>query len=500
MSRRAADTAAMKWASLGLCAGVLAGFGCGDRITIIECPAGTMPEGSECVPWVSDAEEAPDAGPTDWPTVTDGSIAPDDGVSISPDEVHDAADTLDALETEASGPGPLGATGSPCAKSDDCLGGVCLDWPGGYCTSLDCVQTPCGAGDLCVGLEAGNTACLRACEGTEDCSSGGAQGCKRLTPTGAVAPSGVCHGVLSDASGLGGGCAAHQGCVGAGVCSGLFPGGYCTVEGCDAASCPSEGACVDVSEASLCLLRCEGDGDCPPAMGHERICAEALDVAGAPVSVCASPGGEVPVGGGCTADTLCASGDCEILGEGRCSLSNLPCFTASEAEDCGGSEYCLVTSESALGVCTQTCAVGAGCPGLSFCAGEPGGPEGSCRAPCDGPGDDGGCPAEDGMSCTFGFPLGDSSGQGRYLCVPPQPGGLGSACAPDAPCAFGACSSSDGGLCVSPCGADLYCPFPAVCVMGEGPAMCMRACMTGQDCPDAMSCDGTGIGLQAACQ
>lgn len=52
------------------------------------------------------------------------------------------------------------------------------------------------------------------------------------------------------------------------VCDRSFPGGYCTVFGCDQNTCPDDAVCVEfqfmtprLSETS-CLFPCESGGDC----------------------------------------------------------------------------------------------------------------------------------------------------------------------------------------------------------------------------------------------
>ncbi|MFT5353151.1 MAG: hypothetical protein ACI9KE_000349 [Polyangiales bacterium] len=52
------------------------------------------------------------------------------------------------------------------------------------------------------------------------------------------------------------------------ICDLAYPGGYCTVAGCEAGTCPDESVCVewrfspDRTAVTFCMATCGGDGDC----------------------------------------------------------------------------------------------------------------------------------------------------------------------------------------------------------------------------------------------
>lgn len=65
------------------------------------------------------------------------------------------------------------------------------------------------------------------------------------------------------------------------VCDLSFPGGYCTVFGCDQDTCPDEAVCVEfrfltprLAETS-CMARCESNDDCRD--GYDCAAAEVLE-------------------------------------------------------------------------------------------------------------------------------------------------------------------------------------------------------------------------------
>jgi hypothetical protein len=65
---------------------------------------------------------------------------------------------------------------------------------------------------------------------------------------------------------VGDGCATNQDCATAQFCDTSPPGGYCTVVGCRANSCPSEAWCATAllgdHMQTYCLRKCEEDGNC----------------------------------------------------------------------------------------------------------------------------------------------------------------------------------------------------------------------------------------------
>ena len=483
------------------CLCLLALQACGNRITIIECPPGTMAAGDKCVPYDqppvdTSAPEDVAADPgglefpvaevapvVDLPTVAD-QAAPDDE-SVGPTDPGAEVD---------SGSAPLGdgSTGEACTANHQCLGGTCLDWPGGYCTKLDCGPSACGEGDACIALPGGNTACLRRCETVLDCQAGGHQGCKAMHPEGGAAAVRVCHGVEADAGPVGSLCAGEAECAADTVCVHTLPGGYCSIEGCTPDLCPAGSVCVEYAGAPICMRLCTADGDCDAAPGAERRCEVVKTVAPAapPASVCLSGVEGQPIGAQCTTDLECDSGTCEILGNGHCSQSNEPCFGV---DDCSGAQLCIITGDNQVGACTQPCSVGLPCPGATACVGAADKEEGSCRVACAGPGALDDCRKDAGLACTFGYALGDTTGQGKYLCARMDAGDLGTSCDAEEPCQTSFCwtphGAGSGGICAESCNQALYCPFPGTCsVVSATSYACLRACSSVVDCPAGFTC------------
>jgi len=76
---------------------------------------------------------------------------------------------------------------------------------------------------------------------------------------------GLCAGCASE---IGDECGANVDCSANGdrVCDTSVPGGYCTVLGCRAGSCPEEAVCVQwddgVAERTVCMRSCGSGDDC----------------------------------------------------------------------------------------------------------------------------------------------------------------------------------------------------------------------------------------------
>ena len=447
---------------------------CGDEVTYIECPPGTTPVGSQCIAvtpeTVADTTE-PDTVDTAGPDTVD---------TAGPEETLGDGTVDTAPETTA----PRG-TGAACTKNADCAGGTCLDWTGGYCTTLDCQGAGCGAGERCLAF-AGNHLCVKDCAADGDCRAPD-QACKRLpTDDGLV---GACLGVDSGAKNTGGGCEDATDCAGSAACLNAFPGGYCAALGCDVTGCGAGAACVKVDGRPSCLLRCSGDDDCGSAPGAERRCGVLQSIDRAPVDVCISGVEGKALGQSCRSDFECTSGSCQVLGEGRCSQTGRPCFPESVGADCNGAEFCQVTPASRVGLCSQPCALGGRtCPGSSYCLAEGGAPRDAwCRPACAGP-DDAGCNADAGLACVYGIPISDS-GQGRYACTRTTPGSTLASCNGDATCPGASCLlDGASGYCSAGCGDDGHCAFGGACVFGDS-ERCYRACLSSQDCPSGYRCE-----------
>lgn len=66
------------------------------------------------------------------------------------------------------------ADGEACEGRRDCQSGMCLDWPGGYCTTYGCRSSDeCsnigGVENVCLSAGGGFTLCVRSCETAADC-------------------------------------------------------------------------------------------------------------------------------------------------------------------------------------------------------------------------------------------------------------------------------------------------------------------------------------------
>lgn len=187
-------------------------------------------------------------------------------------------------------------TGDACGGAGDCApGGACIpaqepgreqDFPGGYCTLLNCRGDADCAGDaFCLAADDVDL-CVQACTpGQGDCRPGYA--CVAVGERSACIPGqcaadadcgeglvcveGQCGdpaAALGDPCGDDDLCAPGQGCISPadGNTAG-FHGGYCVSIGCDLAvsgACGPEGACVVVNAegATACLRGCDDDADC----------------------------------------------------------------------------------------------------------------------------------------------------------------------------------------------------------------------------------------------
>ncbi len=495
-----------------LAMGVWAGSAaCGDKITIIECPPGTLAQGSECIPLGPDPGPAPvdakaDGVPKDVAPLPDfPTVSPDPGVGPdlpapdqgpAPEVVGETVVGQDVVDA-AGGPAQVG---SPCALDQDCpSGGKCLNWPKGYCSQLDCEVGGCPEGSVCAPLGGGNTGCLARCETDADCP-GEARACKPQDVVDGTRQL-VCYAVEEDAGPVGATCGDSVQCQGASVCLDTMPGGYCAVLDCAVGTCPMGSSCVKFDGGWVCLDACATSEQCDGGPGAERQCAKLKGPDGALMSVCVSGATGKSVGEACQSGFECTSGYCEILGDGRCSQTNTPCF--SEA-DCTAVEFCSPSAFGKIGVCSGACGVGVPCPGASVCVGGVGEATGSCRPVCDGPGDAVHCAADQGLTCAFGYPLGSTTGQGQYACYHAGEGAPGSACDETTVCGGGGVCASGGageGLCEAPCGADLYCPFPTTCFAdASGVKSCSKACQSVGDCAAGLTCAAPLVGTRSACR
>ena len=461
---------------------------CGDRIILLECPLGSMPQGSTCVPY----QRTPDVpAPPSVEGLAEFAIAED---------IFGAADTPTSQEvidgTQDTAPPPETSVGSPCLKGSDCgEDWACLNWPDGYCSVLDCGETFCPQHSTCVVVGGGNEACLKECSNDADCPNPSSQACKTIAAPLTGEEDSVCYGIETDAGSVGAGCQEPSDCLGAAICEALTINGYCTIPSCEMAGCPDGSECARLEGKYYCLRQCEDPSDCAPSQAKAQECLTLKDADKKPVDVCAPAPGEKAIGDACVSNVECSSADCEILGEGRCSQTDTPCDVEA---DCQGAEFCNTGPQTKVGYCSGECELNKPCPGAGFCATTPALAVGRCRSACLGPNDLETCAENDGFGCAYGFPLGEASG--HYLCHLWAEGDVGAPCATDVECPTGSCSGAPEGVCVIPCGPDFACPFPATCVSGaDGSPWCRPACLSANDCMAGESCKSDVGGQKKGC-
>lgn len=405
--------------------------------------------------------------------------------------------TSDTVEAEVELPSPPdtvdvtpgdGTIGSSCKTDSDCQNdGLCLDWPGGYCTVLNCsADAECPTGSRCAEVKAGTTACVESCalDGSA-CREG--YGCKPIAPQAGdegATPGAGCIGLSATTSPPGGPCASLADCAGPHGCLSGPPGGFCAMTGCsNDVLCPAGTTCANWNGAPTCLPSCEIGGDCAEVPGEAR-CDLLVGLAGTPVPVCLPGGGSGGAGSGCTSDQDCESGFCRIVAEGKCVGSSAGCFVDG---DCAGGVVCELAPAYRKGVCTQLCSLDALCPGQTGCAPLPAPPGGTasafCQNPCKGPTDPLSCDDDVGETCRFGDPIGNTASGGKYLCVVLGAGDPGQPCESDAGCKEGGCI----GTCAPSC-VNSPCPFSTTCTNWKGEERCMRRCFSALDCAAGMSC------------
>lgn len=448
-------------------------------------------------------------------------VAPDDGGFVLPDVPADVPDPPDVLsdtveevsdvppevgdvldedpgpelpgEIPIGGPDPGppigdGNIGEPCFLDNHCDNdGLCLDWPDGYCTQLNCpVVGQCSEGSACVDQGGGTTVCLATCDSQADCREG--YGCKPFSDVDGNLTQG-CYALDPEAAPAGGACEEHHQCEGPFSCLTFVPEGYCALLACgDDAPCPDGTTCVAYNGHPTCLRACAETEDCLVGGAIERICGPLLDHKSKVAYVCipAVPG--VSVGEGCTTDIECESNECAIVAEGKCVSSNLGCFTG---EDCPGAGLCELAPAYVKGLCTQACGQDVACPGNTVCIATWKAPA-FCKSPCAKIGDNIACQKPLGESCVFGDTIASTTGSGKYACAVLKGGDPGMPCTEDEGCKEGGCLlGGDEGVCAPDCSQTLSCPFPTSCVEHLGALRCMKRCFSVQDCPGSLKCQAT---------
>ena len=487
---RPTDFNRLRWLRIHSIAILFVFAACGDRVILLECPLGTMPQGSTCVPYEP---------PQDIyvPPLADGlgDFAVESETTVS----SDATAEVGHLDTDAK---PADVTvaepaiGSPCVKAADCgEGGTCLNWPGGYCSRLDCTVATCPDGSHCVPVSGGNSACLRGCDQDTDCSNLPQQACKQASTAGGPTSVRVCYGLSEEAGPIGAHCQSPSDCEGPALCEALSPDGYCSLSDCESSGCPQGARCARLQGHYFCMRECASDGDCAGGDEGEQTCLSLKDPDKKPIDVCSPGGGDQVIGEACVSDIECTSAECLILGAGRCSQSKAPCDTEL---DCGGAEFCNAGPQNTVGYCSGNCSLNLPCPGAGFCALSNDLNTGICRAACPSGTDAGSCPVDDGFSCVYGVPLGAISG--KFLCHIAQAGEVGSPCTNNEDCPAGSCSGGSENVCIQPCSADFECPFPGTCHKdADGSTMCRPTCLSASDCSGKAVCEPAMGGQANAC-
>ena len=425
---------------------------------------------------------------------TDPGTSPDPGSNLDQGSFPDFSVPDTYIETN-------GSIGSACLLDGHCLdNGVCLSWPGGYCTLLGCLEDSelCPEDTQCIST-GGNSACLKKCESSEDCRQDKEHACKTLEGAN-LGLSKVCMGTQAGASPLAGICSADDNCSGEAACYGGVPGGMCVVNGCGLNTCPEGSQCVALDGLPRCLKECSSNSDCPGGSELGRSCESMKKLNGESFDACFVPQGDSPIGAPCTGGYGCASGSCRIVATGVCSNSTT--IACSLSEDCPAGEVCNQAASYLQGVCTQECSGNqeGQCPDSSSCVmGHD--DEGFCAAPCDGIADPE-CQANAGLKCSYGVPLGASTG--KYICTasgnpPPVASCSGDDdCTSDSICLWDAVNP---GYCLKPCGTTGQCAFPTHCVQLNGglSTRCFKSCNADWDCVDTMKCDFPPDSAKKAC-
>ena len=76
---------------------------------------------------------------------------------------------------------------------------------------------------------------------------------------------------------VGDSCETSTECPSGAICDVTAPGGYCTIDGCDAESCPDGSVCVEFDdENTFCMEYCESDSECR----RDYVCRSDVGAAG----------------------------------------------------------------------------------------------------------------------------------------------------------------------------------------------------------------------------
>jgi len=450
------------------------------------CPKGTKVDyqTATCVPIGTEDIIDPDSA--------EGDASPPD-VILPPDEtdrVDTGPDVQEAQEQRGGDSAPGGSTGAACKMDADCFGGgLCFDWPGGYCISPDCQSDDdCPEGSFCLPLLDNGQACFDACLADSECRSG--YGCKGV-PTLQGEPKFICHPIGEEKKGLGTQCAEHSECDGSLACVSLGPASMCTRTGCSTFDpCPSSSECMIWGMMTLCLPTCGMTEDCADIASDQFTCQEMDNIEGEDVSVCSPMQQGLPIGELCFFSTECSTGYCHLLISGKCSgANNYECGSDGECDE----GLCITDRSVQKGVCAKPCGPGDGCPGGAYCVMTDKGP--FCMSACDNYSEECG-PVGFSMFCTYGKLYYPAAPSGKYACSKSFAGDAGAPCKAPGDCISGTCYGADleSGYCATECVTDNECPFGSLCqpdTLVSGQAYCTRICYSDLDCMAGFSCKNT---------
>jgi len=457
------------------------------------CPAGTKldKKSASCVQipgW--------DAGGGDL--VADGEPDVPDVPGLNDQEPADAVEERSNDLPPEVAPIEPGSVGAGCKVGSDCSnGGMCFDWPLGYCIIPDCKShEDCPEGAWCLPLMENSLACFDGCESDKECRSG--YGCKAI-PTIQGQSKKACHPAQAGGKELGVACAGHEECVGDLACVKLGPQGMCTTTACSTFDpCPEGAACIEQGSMTLCMPSCSQEsGSCDESF----TCQEASSVEGGKTFVCSPAKQGLAIGELCYFHTECESGVCYPLIFGKCSgpFGN-ECGSDGDCDE----GLCVPNPSVVKGVCSKECGPQDPCPTGSWCvvgAQQDAYCAPNCTnkaAPCG--------PQGMGLKCTYGKIFYPSASSGMYACVKTMGGEAGAPCNTDGDCpgggvCYGAKEGGPKGWCATPCVTAKDCPFGSECQDGtvvSGKMHCTRLCQSDQDCPEGFSCLNT-VFEEAAC-
>lgn len=273
--------------------------------------------------------------------------------------------------------------GTSCQNSFACLGGTCLTeeekgFPGGYCTTTDCVESGCaGLKSRCFATEGETkgeyeTTCFRTCEVSGKCDRAD-EGYECVQKRGIS----VClPPEVTDArkvGSIGASCERHGICKGEeGICLRSFPNGYCSKLPCESDDgCPGDGVCAPLSSGDgarkACLLPCKSNDECRDQYecaerGSTKVCVPADE--GSEMDGPPNPDGKND-GKPCVSDLKCKGENCirerefneegdVLYPEGYCSTTD-----CSGDDDCYGDAACVERARSSN--CMATCSSDSDC-------------------------------------------------------------------------------------------------------------------------------------------